>query len=531
MDKNIKCLVIDDEQSIRDLCKRALDKIDIETDTAQSAEEGLEMIKTADYNVVLLDINLPGIDGLELLGIVKEMHMNIDVIMITGNATIQDAVTAMKKGAYDFITKPFDIHHIRKTVKKAIEIKDLKSQVNLLQEIVSIHEVSKLISRLIPIKELLEMVCKEAKKVLDAEESYIALCSNDNDTLTIEYSDSTDPSYSAGVPVKNDNICDIPTKEINPLQKNTVSDETHTSKTDEQKSKNSISVPMTVKNKFIGTLNFRNKETGSEFNYHDLKIASIFAQQAAFAIQNARDYEELKTLDDMKSEFLANVSHELKTPLQSITNSCEILQKQDPENKMINILIRNAERMRTLISQLLDFSRMEKSGFKLSTEPVDLKKMIIESVEELRLQANKKDISLEDSLADTGMIMIDRDAVKRVILNIMDNAIKYSSQRSHVKISTSLSDGMIRIEISDDGEGIPAEEQEHLFERFYQKEPGKSFTQKPSGLGLGLAMARDIIEAHEGRLYLENKIGEGSTFIIDIPKKESDEKNTDISHS
>jgi signal transduction histidine kinase/FixJ family two-component response regulator len=516
-----KVIVVDDEEHIRSNCSRALEKIGINTDTAESAEKCLDMVKSGEYKVALLDIGLPGMDGIELLGVLKENYPQLEVIMMTGDATIENAVDAMKSGAYDFITKPFEIHEIRKAVRKALEKGELSREVKELREIVSINNVAKAISRLMPLEELVELIFVEAKECIDADEGSVALFDKASNEITIEYALGRHRDEAAGAILKTgERICGYVAVHREPILINGPlhSDPRFRELPVYNGVKSGMCVPMIVKNEIIGMLNFRRITNEEPFTENDLKIAGIFAQQAALAIQNSRDWEKLKELDELKTEFIANVSHELRTPLQTITNSCEILMHEEhSSDRIVSVLMRNAERMKRLISQLLDFSRMEKSGFKLELKPHDFTGIIRECVEEISTLASKRNIGISNKAGTHPPLYIDRDAIKRVLLNILDNSIKYCPEGSSIEIRTAQTNRNVKVEVEDNGPGIPENAQKHIFERFYQKEPGKSFTEKPQGLGLGLTMVRQIVEKHGGKIWIDSAPGKGSKFTFTLP--------------
>ncbi|MFC2091375.1 response regulator, partial [Elusimicrobiota bacterium] len=218
VNKRSQVLIIDDEESIRNLCQRALDKIDISSESAMSAEEGLKMIETDQYDVILLDIMLPGMDGLQLLDIIKKRQKDMEVIMLTGNATVNDAVYAMKKGAYDFITKPFELVDIRKTVRKALEKEDLSRRVKELQEVISINNVARAISRLMPFGDLLKTVFDGAKKTLYADEGSITIYSKEKNTLTVMYVDGNRDTEKVGDELRSDErVCGHIIDDLSPI--------------------------------------------------------------------------------------------------------------------------------------------------------------------------------------------------------------------------------------------------------------------------------------------------------------------------
>ncbi len=359
MNNNRDVLIIDDEENIRYICEKALNKADITADAAASAEEALEIVKKKKYKVALLDIVLPKMDGLKFFSVLKGEIPDIEIIMLTGNATIEDSVNAMKMGAYDFITKPFGIIEIRKTVENAMEKEKLSREVNELKQIISISDVTQAIGRLMPINKLLKIVFDKAKNAVNADGGSIALFDPKNKELIISYIDGMHDIKVLGERLKlGERICGYVAEMMEPVIINgDLSDDPRFKNIDNlKKVKSGISVPMIVKDELVGVFNLRRVKNISEYTEYDLRIMTIFAQRAALAIKNAIDYEKLKKLNDLKTEFVANISHELRTLLTIIREavsqiSSGILGKTtEKQRKVLFICLEDINRLEMLIN-------------------------------------------------------------------------------------------------------------------------------------------------------------------------------------
>jgi len=509
-------IIVDDEKNIRTICQRALNKINIFADTAETAEEGLKKIREKSYKVVLLDIMLPQMDGMQLLKIIRKQFPETEVIMLTGNATVEDAVQAMKEGAYDFITKPFEVHEIRKAVKKAIQKKQLEREVGKLRELVSIYEVSSALGRIMPIKELLKLIFRKAKKAVKASGGSIFIYDEMKKKLIVEYTEGLCRVVGETIELGKQN-CGYAAATGEPALVNCVINDGCKFKNLKilNGEKSEMCIPMTANDKLVGVINFIREQ--GRFSDYDFQIAAIFAQQAALSVQNAKDFEELKKLDQLKSDFLANISHELKTPLQSIINSIELINK-DINPKMLKVLLRNAMRMKELVTQLLEFSKIEKSGLELNFTEVNINQVINEAVEEVCHTASLCNIKLK-VFSETALkpVRADRNAVKRTILNLLDNAIKFSPKGSTVKVAANAAGKGVIVSVEDYGKGIPEGEEKKIFQRFYQQQPDYTLTKKTRGIGLGLSLVKEIIEAHGSQIEVNSTPGKGSVFSFLLP--------------
>ncbi len=242
-------------------------------------------------------------------------------------------------------------------------------------------------------------------------------------------------------------------------------------------------------------------------------------------------------LDESRREFVANVSHELRTPLTSIKGAAETV-RMDAEmdtatrEYFIDMVLSESDRMTRIVSDLLVLSRLDNKKTKWNIETFDLKQSARHLCEVLRgnLEEHQHKITF-GSERDLPDISADRQRIEQVLINIISNAIKYTPRGGHIDIklmqSGSLDEKKIKIVVSDNGIGIPAEDVAHIFERFYRVE--KSRNQDAGGTGLGLAIAKEIVEAHGGTIGIESSLGEGTSVTIELPV-ECKLKNDDERH-
>ncbi|ABR54053.1 PAS/PAC sensor signal transduction histidine kinase [Methanococcus vannielii SB] len=236
-----------------------------------------------------------------------------------------------------------------------------------------------------------------------------------------------------------------------------------------------------------------------------------------------KSYDELKELDRLKSEFTAIISHEIRTPITSIKGYTELLNdesmgKLNNNQKMcLNTILENVIRLGRLVSDVLDISRIERNTFTLNIQKVDVKDVLEHVLSELAPIALKKHIKLSLEIPNI-TIDADKDRLNQVFTNITENAIKFSPENEKVEITGK--EGLnsdILISIKDNGIGISKNEFEKIFDRFYQID--SSNRRKKGGAGLGLPISKGIIKAHNGKIWVESELNQGSTFYISLPKK------------
>jgi two-component system, OmpR family, phosphate regulon sensor histidine kinase PhoR len=254
----------------------------------------------------------------------------------------------------------------------------------------------------------------------------------------------------------------------------------------------------------------------------DLRIKTadiIYGSEHMGTVAVIHDITDIKKLENMRSQFVANVSHELKTPLTSIKGFAETLRYVEDEEtrvKFLNIINDEAERLSRLISDILTLSQIEQTrGIK--DEPVDVSAAVSQVVMLVKNSADKKNIKLLTEGDKIEGLHGDPDLLKQMLINLVDNAVKYSGEGSQVVISTGMKDGYGVLSVRDNGIGIPKEHLERLFERFYRVDAARSREQ--GGTGLGLAIVKHIVLGFKGTIEVDSEPDRGSKFTVKLPLK------------
>jgi two-component system, OmpR family, phosphate regulon sensor histidine kinase PhoR len=234
------------------------------------------------------------------------------------------------------------------------------------------------------------------------------------------------------------------------------------------------------------------------------------------------DISDIKKLEQVRKDFVANVSHELKTPITSIKGFSETLldgamQDKQALEAFLKIILQESDRLQSLVQDLLDLSKMEQLGFHLSIQQYNIRTTLEEVIAILEKKAAEKEIKLQFEM-DQNSILIEGDAdrLKQVFLNLVSNAISYTPSGGHVFLRLSESASKIVIEVKDTGIGMEESEISRIFERFYRVDKARS--RNSGGTGLGLAIVKHIIEAHKGNIIVTSQVGEGTTFLIELNK-------------
>lgn len=278
-----------------------------------------------------------------------------------------------------------------------------------------------------------------------------------------------------------------------------------------------LAVPVISKSgEVIGGLFYGHPQRGKFTVHHEHLIESV-AKQAAIALENATLYEEIRKLNSKKDEFIGLASHELKTPVTSLSGYLQIINRRLPEGDANKSFIEKAlvqiNKLTGLISDLLDVSKIETGQLPLSFTQFDLVQLVNEVTELIQYSASTHVLRL-NSTVDNLSVTADRQRIEQVIINLLSNAIKYSPGASAVDISVSADGNKALVSVRDFGPGINKGQQERIFTRFYRVE---DMAVHISGLGIGLFISKEIIERHNGRLWVESEVDKGSVFFFEIP--------------
>jgi signal transduction histidine kinase len=286
--------------------------------------------------------------------------------------------------------------------------------------------------------------------------------------------------------------------------------------------------PLIVGKEKIGVLALIKKRKDATFSQGDLELLAVLASQAGTAIQNARlftrlrnAYEKLSDLDHLKSEFISVVAHELRTPLAEISTYLALSEQAARGAKpYFNGIARAAERLTSLMNDITDLKFLEAGQMELRPTALSLPQLVAEVVEQLGPLATCKAQSITTSIQDNlTTVFVDGPKIQVVLKNLISNAITFSPDGGEIHIQAeakgAAAQAALQIAVHDKGTGIPNEEWEWIFKPFYQVQ--SSLQREHGGIGIGLALSKNLVELHGGRIWVESKTGEGSTFYFTIP--------------
>ena len=473
---NARILLVDDDTALLDALPEALRlrMNGIQIDTSETAVDALERIKQTDYDAIVSDVKMPGMDGLALLHEIRELRPSTPTLMITGHGERELAVQALRGGAYDFVQKPIDRDYFIASLERAIQRRVLVRQVE--EQRLALERHARVLEH---VDDGVFLVDDEGliRHWNPAAEAITGIGSPEALGRRVE---ETLPGWEAVAPL-------IPVA--------------------------SVPRPGSVEAKVV-PLEFDGRELW-------LSISGVtFSDGVVYAF---RSLTEERALEELKGEFIATVSHELRTPLAAIYGSAQTLLREDIEldesgqKRLLDVIAQESERLSRIADDILFANKLDSGQFVLGEKRIDLLALAREVVDQMRACfASRDDISIDLEVPATiDSLVGDSDKLRQVLINLIDNAVKYSPDGGRIDVAVEARDGGVRISIRDEGIGIAPLEQRRIFGKFYRVDP--ALTRGVGGTGLGLYICRELVRRMEGRLSVRSEEGKGSTFIVELP--------------
>lgn len=549
VENKFSILVVDDEQDVRDYLGRDLNRRGYHVIEASTAEDGIEQVRVNDVDLVLLDVKLPKMDGVQALEEIKKINPEIEAIMITGHGTIESATESMRKGAYDYVEKPLSIEKIVLMIEKALEKHQLK-------ELVALYEISKAIFSTIEMNDLLEIIVDLTMRVLQADDTSVMLFDEQNKLyIAISYGLEEQIRRDTRLAVGERIAGWVAEYKQSLLLLNGLKDDFRFEGVrGREEIKSSLVVPLLKNDKLLGILTVNRMRIPNNFNKGDLYKANIFASLVSLALDNANLYKEFKkaqeqivktnaellnSVIDLKKanadlqssqrqlvqstkmaalgRLVADMAHEVNNPLMIISGRAQLSLMEEINNEKlknnIEIILEESLRAKNVMERLLRFSRPSKGEW----ERVNINTSIDGLVAIIKQQFELNGIKIEtDFSAEPLFVLIEEKHIQEALLNILNNAKDAIGTKGEIKITTFAEGDFARIDIKDSGCGMSQDVLDKILDPF--------FTTKEKGTGLGLSVCYSIIKDFNGDLRFTSSSGEGTTAVILLPLKEKGEK-------
>lgn len=483
----VTVLVVDSEQGIRRGSQRIIAGMGCRTLTAGSGEEGLEILEKEEVNILLLDLKMPGMGGMEVLSIVTEKYPHIPVVVITGFATIETAIEVMKKGAYDFIPKPFEPDQLRIVVNQARQTVHLEQEARRLEG-----------ERL---RTLADSGTEQSRihTIIDALPTGVLVTNSKGQVVLINpvfkqqigLAEDAAPGQTVEQYIPDEGLCQLVME---------ISQGRHVDFDDIPPYEFVIGNETFLQARGRPVTGEKHKRPG--------------------AVITLEDISAMKVSDRLKSEFVAKVCHELRSPLSTIHEQLAVVlrdmvgQSSSAETHLLSRAKEKTQGLISLIGDLLDLARIESGAVCKAPKPVNLDELLENIIDFLtsRAAAKYQELILSRPEEPLPSVKADPQAIESIFGNLISNALNYTPDNGTIEVRLSRAGINLQVDVIDNGFGIERRHLERIFERFYRVKTEK--TRYITGTGLGLPIVKGLVDSLGGRISVESTPDQGTTFTV-----------------
>lgn len=524
-------LVVDDNEMNRDLLSRRLLRQGHTVVLAENGRQALAKVNEQAFDVILLDIMMPEVNGFEVLAHIKanQQLRHIPIIIISAAEDIESIVKAIELGAEDYLPKPYNTLLLKARLDACLEKKRLHDQEQArMAEMSALQQIDHELNRTLDLKRAMKVTLEWAMRQSGAEAGLMGSVDSEG-MITIMAAQGYDEAVihensqfaAATVPI----VQDVIRNQKLEIRPNT-----------ERKgllalSQSQIAIPVCRETAVLALILLENS-TPRIWSESLVNFLDRLTDHAAIAIANGQMYEAVQTANLAKTEFVSFVSHELKVPMTSIKGYAELLLMDsfgplnEAQRKYLKTIRSNVDRMARLVSDLSDSARIEVGQLRLEMGEADIAEAIEDVVASTRGQMEEKGQVLSLEIAeDLPLVWADRTRLIQILTNLVSNANKYTPKDGHITIRafrtetavtpTDTPRAMIQVSVKDNGLGMTEADQANIFQKFSRSKDEEAL--KAPGTGLGLNITKSLVEMHNGRIWFESKFREGTTFSFVLP--------------
>jgi two-component system cell cycle sensor histidine kinase/response regulator CckA len=519
-------LVIDDEVQLRDLLKTFLGENGYGVETAEDGRVALEKVKATRFDVVICDLKMPGMDGIETIGRIREIRPDIQFIVLTAHGSFESAIESLRAGVFDFLRKPLLLKDILFSVRKALERCELLERLAL-------YELSRSVFSTLDPVDLYGKIVRTAVNVLRADDASLMLL-DENRELQVAHSTWIPGGDLAGFHVAiGERVAGRVALGPEPavINDDVASDPRFAGVQQFRPVKAAIVCPLTMRGELLGVLNVSRVNLETKYGERERQSAMILSSLVALALGNARLHKELQArlqqVKDTQEEIIQNekmvalgsllsgVAHELNNPLCAVLGYAQLMQLEPIDGKVrkgIEVILREADRAAKIINDLLRVSRREKP----EKRPLGLSGVLLKTLERKSYDLRSSRVEVATRLdPELPLVFGDFHQLQLVFNNLITNAQQAMFDHhgsGNLSIRGEHKNGCVVLTFADDGPGIAEENLRRVFDPFFTtKGVGK-------GIGLGLSVCFAIVRDHGGALRVSSPpAGRGAVFTVEIP--------------
>jgi signal transduction histidine kinase len=486
---NPSILVIDDEKGLRTGVKRLLEAEGFKVDIAENGTDGIRLGTAKEYDVAIIDLKMPDIDGLQVLKEIRKVYSNTICLIATAYSSYENAIESIKFGAYSYIPKPFTSAELLERVNEAFE----RRKVLLEAEKWRKEREESLLDIAFEKTRLNTIINSMAEGVLVVNRSGQVVLYNPNSLKFLQLDKIKIEEY----------IVNKLHPDLSELINTILPFQPAGDKPLEQKI---LSKEIIINPELVIEI------SASPVPHPDGSLAGVVVLM--------KNITESKKIETLKSQFVSMVSHELKAPIAAVYGYLQLLSDGSvklADEQRRNFITRSKIRLDgllKLVNDLLDISKMETRQRELKEH--DLSKSVRFALDTFQNDIKNKEIHVNVNIEDIPHFKCDEDEINRIFTNLISNAIKYNKINGDINIFISSDPDYIEIQINDNGIGMKDKEKEKLFQEFYRAK--NEFTKNISGTGLGLSIVKKIVDSYSGRIEVESQWGSGTSIKICFPR-------------
>ncbi len=534
----MRVLLVEDSEDDALIIRESLPEATFEIEWAERFAAALERLAKSHFDAVLLDLSLPDAYGLDTICRMQSQAARVPIVVLTGLDDEETALKAVERGAQDFLIKgqvngPLLARSLRYAVQRHRAEEALKERN---RELLVLRRISEVILGSLDLNFVLGQILEQAIQSGSFDLGNIRLLDSTGETLEVAvargYRDPQNILSHRKISRTAEATRSSHFGEAlfeRPFFEEDVSASAGLRTFKKEGVRSFVGVPVRAENEVLGILQLASR-TPRRFRPEELRLWETLGNQMGIAVQRARLYEEtrrqareLERANQLQADFSAMIAHDLRSPLVNILGVVEVMMQgvfgavTEEQSKWLGRLQANARGLVDLISDFLDLSKLESGYIDLQRQRVALGEIIERSIENFRLIAANRKISLRGTV-DSALPPVDADPrrLDQVLNNLISNAIKFTPEGGEVEVAAaSAGHDQARLSVRDNGEGIAPEEIGQIFEKYRQG--GNVRQAKEKGTGLGLVICKMIVEAHGGRIWAESEPGRGSVFYVSLP--------------
>ncbi|HET6232344.1 MAG TPA: ATP-binding protein [Longimicrobiaceae bacterium] len=536
-------LVVDDEPANLQLLQEVLADEGYENVVCtQDPRDALERFADLAPDLLLLDLHMPHMDGFEVMRRLRETHAGggyFPILVLTADITAQVKLRALAGGASDFLTKPLDAVEVTLRIRNLLHTRFLHLEQAAARQRAEdagrraafLAEASRVLSLSFDWRTLLATVARLGVPQLadsfvvelgdgDAPPARVAAAHVDPEREALLHAHPH--AWGGALPLSHPRaaewtggqfvlMADVEAE----LGPDPCADEAERELLRALAPRSVASVPLVAAGRVLGSVTLATAGPRPALDTHDLDLAEELARRVMGAVEKAQLYHDALAATRARDEILSVVAHDLRNPLNTIRMAAQLLAEDaaPEQRKPLDTVLRISERMNQLIQDLLEVTRIAGGKLALDARDESIRGVLAEAAGMLSPLAQARGIAFAHEV-EGGITPVRMDAARvlQVVSNLVGNAIKFTPSGGRISLRCTAAGGEVRVAVQDTGPGIPASQVPHVFGRFWQAGAGDR-----RGVGLGLSIARGIVEAHGGRIWVESVEGAGSTFVFTLP--------------